>query len=277
MVSNLASAILKAWKLHMRAHRAHLSTSFRRYDLAVCSNCMNTVMVKRSDKRPPVVTASSITNLTSTPGGATQQTNTNEVSCCSTSIAKGWLSEQVTVFSRGRLEGWRDATTGDEFNSYSSFKYRLVLSELHLEVSDPRGRFVKTITFYYSPRPVAEVAELKSPDYIEKWQPCGTIALAKGASRGSCKLLRPVVAANIRIEYASFYERPGSSKSSDGSFIIHCPRCTYRFGVRCPLFVEAPFLLPFFLLTPGSRFTSCHQRSRSVRQLRRGLLSMPKG
>jgi hypothetical protein len=210
----------------MRALQSYVSYGARRYDLAACANCMNTVMVKRSDKRATAATASTTSNVLGTSGTAPRQANAGEAAGRSSTMVKSWLPEQVTVFSRGRLEGWRESTTSDEFNSYSSFKYRLVLSEFHLEISDPRGRYAKIISFYYSPRPVGEVSELKSTEYSEKWQLCGSVTLERGATRGSFKLLRPVVAANIRVEYSSFYERPGSSKSSDGSFVIHCPRCT---------------------------------------------------
>lgn len=139
-----------------------------------------------------------------------------------------WHPEQVAMYSRGRLEGWRDSAISDEFSTYSSLKYRISFSEVHLEVNDPRGRFVKTIKIYASPRPVSDVSVLKTPQFAPKWQECGVISLPKGASRASCKLDKPVVAANLRIEFADFFERPGSSKASDGSFVVHCPRCKYR-------------------------------------------------
>jgi hypothetical protein len=235
----------------MRALRSTVFNGARRYDLAACANCMNTVMVKRSDKRTTATTNTAASDIASTIGMVAQQANTGEATGRGSAVAKGWLPDQVTVFSRGRLEGWRDATISDDFNMYSSLKYRLVLSEFHLEVSDPRGRYAKTISFYYSPRPVVEVSELKSPGYSEKWQLCGSITLEKGASRGSYKLLRPVAAANIRVEFSSFYERPGSSKSSDGGFVIHCPRCTYRtcvqwvicYSVDGNLVVSYPFIM----------------------------------
>jgi hypothetical protein len=211
----------------MRAMSKQRTEGFNRYELAPCCHCMHAVMIRRSEKR---LSASA---TPSTPAEATPPAaGTNDPSVRSSHASKTWLPEQFTVSSRGRLEGWRDTTCSNDFNMYSSFKYRLVLSEVHVEVSDPRGRFVKTISFFFSPRPVAEVAELKSADYQDTWQPCGVLTLSKGASRGSFKLPRPVVAANLRIEYSSFYERPGGSKPSDGSFVVHCPRCTYAESAR---------------------------------------------
>lgn len=201
----------------MRAIRSTSTLLARRYDLAPCAHCMQSVLLRRSDRK----------STTTAPSTGMSSSAAIEVS--GSSSVKGWLPEQVTYFSRGRLEGWRDSTVSDEFNSFCSFKYRLVLSEFHCEVSDPRGRFVKTISFFFSPRPVSDVAHLKAPDYEDKWQPCGSITLAKGATVGSCKLEKPVVASNLRVEYTSFYERPGTSKSSDGSFVVHCPRCESRY------------------------------------------------
>lgn len=226
-VSSISSRVLSYWQLHVRASRSGSTPMNRRYEQSPCANCMNngaSILMKRSEKRTStahVATSSSVTPGGSPPSGGPGDSPSKSV----TGTNKSWLQEQVTALSRGRLEGWRDSTTSDEFNSYASFKYRLVLSDIHLEVSDPRGRFVKTVSFFTSPRPVSVVTQLKSTDYSDKWQPCGTITLPKGANRASVKLARPVVAANIRIEYSSFYERPGSSKSSDGSFVVHCPRC----------------------------------------------------
>ena len=39
-------------------------------------------------------------------------------------------------------------------------------------------------------------------------------------------LTKGVVAANLKIEYTDFYERPGDSLQSDNGFVVHCPRCS---------------------------------------------------
>lgn len=109
-----------------------------------------------------------------------------------------------------------------------------MISEVLLAVSDARGRFVKTVNvyYYYSSRPATDASELKSNDYGSQWQKCATMTVPRGASRAHASISHPVVAANIKIEYSDFYERPGpgpgpgGSKSSDGSQVVHCPRCT---------------------------------------------------
>jgi hypothetical protein len=104
-------------------------------------------------------------------------------------------------------------------------KHRCVVAAIQVEIENPR-RFVKTINFYFSPRPVDNASSLKSTLFESNWQPCGTLTLTRGATRESLNLSTPVVAANIKIEYADFFERPGTTKASDGTLVIHCPRCT---------------------------------------------------
>ena len=72
-----------------------------------------------------------------------------------------------------------------------------------------------------------DVSILKSDSFLGKWQLCATLNITRGASRASCSLAVPVIAANLKIEFAEFYDRPGQgSKSTGGSFLVHCPRCT---------------------------------------------------
>ena len=136
------------------------------------------------------------------------------------------LPEQVRPFARERLEASIDASVSTEFATYIQLKCRLAVSDIHLSVSDPRGRFVKTIAVYFTPRQVTDVNRLKSEEYSHVWQRCATLSLSRGAVRVSGSLSEPIIAANLRIEYLEFYERPGGSRSADGSLLLHCPRCT---------------------------------------------------
>ena len=137
---------------------------------------------------------------------------------------KKWHAEQVSPFVRGRLDGGKERSVSNEFCSFFMLKYRLAVSDIHLTVNDPRGRFVKTITIFHSSRPISDVNTLKTEGFV--WQKCATIKLSRGATKATASLKQPIVAANIKIEYTEFYERPGGSKSADGSFIVYCPRCT---------------------------------------------------
>jgi hypothetical protein len=152
---------------------------------------------------------------------------TNASSIRTSASRQKWHIDQVCPFSRGRLESGKDTATSSEFCTFYKLKYRVAISDISLTVNDPRGRYVKTINVFFSPRPVHAVAELKADHYATKWQLCASLTLARGAIRTSASLTYPVVAANIKVEFAEFYERPGEKdRGGDGSMSVHCPRCT---------------------------------------------------
>jgi hypothetical protein len=69
----------------------------------------------------------------------------------------------------------------------------------------------------------SDITILKSEDYSDKWQKCATLTLPRKPSRVNVCLSQPIVAANLKIEFAKFYERPGGSKASDGSMLLVNP------------------------------------------------------
>jgi len=132
--------------------------------------------------------------------------------------------EQVNSPSKTRIGHRSQLCANNEFNTFIALSHRYIVSEIQVHISEPRGRFVKVINIYTSPRQVENVSELKDSTYGSKWQKRGTIELERGMEKCSCVLKQPVLAANIRFEFLDFYSRPGSSPS-DG-FVVHCPRCT---------------------------------------------------
>jgi len=136
------------------------------------------------------------------------------------------LPEQVRPYQRGRIEASTAASASSEFSSYHQLKFRVALSQVHVTVSEPRGRLVKSIGVYFSPRQVRDANILKSSKYAHHWQRCGTLSLARGASEATCKLKTPVIAANLKFLYEEFYEKASNRRAPDGSFILNCPRCT---------------------------------------------------
>lgn len=211
----------------------------KRFDLAKCQNChrltnsKDTGVGKAPGRRSAQDIRESIKKSSKEHRNRTASSSNDRESSSSPSAAQSyskrpWLPEQVSPYTRGRLEGGKESSicTNNEFCTFLQLKCRLAISEIHLTVNDPRGRFVKTIAVYFAPRPVNDVKILKSDDYAENWQLCATLNLTRGVSRASRSLTVPVVAANLKIEYIDFYERPGGSRTSDGSFMILCPRCT---------------------------------------------------
>ena len=104
-------------------------------------------------------------------------------------------------------------------------KYRLATSEIFSSVSDPRWRLCDAIVIYFTPKQVGNVSELKDDENVA-WQRCVTLSLSRRASRSSCALKSPIVAANLKFEYLEFYEKLGGNKNSNGGILLICPRCT---------------------------------------------------
>lgn len=209
-----------------------VSTVKKKFDLSDCVYCLRPhhfgpkdAVYKPSDKgeSPSRIVARS-SSSGSNPGGGNRSSSSGIYS--RSQPQRKWHLDQVSPYTRGRLDNGKDSSSSNEFCSFYSLKYRLVISDIHLKVNDPRGRFVKVINVYISPRPVSDVSVLKSTEFSGLWQRCATINLPRGASRASTRLTEPIVASNIKIEFCEFYERPGGSKASDGSLLVHCPRCT---------------------------------------------------
>jgi len=62
---------------------------------------------------------------------------------------------------------------------------------------------------------------------IQNGKKIASLNLARGGFRACVSLSQPIIAANIRVEFTEFYERPGDKdKGAGGSLVLHCPRCT---------------------------------------------------
>lgn len=185
------------------------STKLKRYDLGVCSHChtyFSRVKVQRAGK-PTSTGNQGISALAALP--------TDTVT---------WLPGQLSSFSRMTLDMGSKSTATSEFCSFVALKHRSFVSAIHIQVESPR-RYVKKIKFYFSPRPVDQISVLKSEQYSTYWQQCGVVSLSRDSTRTSYTLPTPVIAANLKIEYAEFHEKATSTKASDGSIIVNCPRC----------------------------------------------------
>ncbi len=184
------------------------------FDLSTCVSCHTQQITKKS---PP------------TPRNDKQRsTTTHDSSDCShqPGCNSVHLPEQIRPYQKSRLDACTVSSVSSEFSFYTQLKCRVSLSQVHVTVSDPRGRLVKSIGVYFTPRPVNDVNDLKNEKYAHLWQRCGILSLARGAGVASFKLKTPVVAANLKFTYESFYEKLGGARAPDGSFILHCPRCT---------------------------------------------------
>jgi hypothetical protein len=189
----------------------------KHFDMTACGSCRTSAIRSNASKleKNPLVQASDRSASTST-RPPTDISSAENIS---------WSPEQVSPFTRIRLDMSREHASSSEFCSFVALKHRCVISTIQVEVENPR-RFVKTIKFYFAPRPVEDISILKSDEYAGCWQQCGELTLTRGCARSSLSLPTPVVAANLKIEYMDFHERSSSTKTSDGAFVVLCPRCT---------------------------------------------------
>ena len=86
-----------------------------------------------------------------------------------------WPLEQVRALRRIRLAYLTLNSVSTEFSNHIQLKSRMAISEIRLNTSDQRGRYVKTIGIFFSPRPVRHISELKDADYEPTWQKFGTL------------------------------------------------------------------------------------------------------
>lgn len=196
----------------------------KKFDLAECTYCVQNYPGAMKDLQIPADGSSverSHAGADDRRGGAIQPA----VSAASQPQRK-WHREQVGPLLRSRLESLKHSNASNEFCSYFSLKNRAVISDIYVSVHDPKGRFVKTITVYYTPRPSGDATDLRGGEYDNQWQRCAVLRLPRGASRASASLPHLLVVSNLRFEFSEFYERPGGSKSTDGTLLVHCPRCT---------------------------------------------------
>lgn len=135
-----------------------------------------------------------------------------------------WVDGQISDYKRVKMDHHRMVCS--EFNSYIQLKKRLAIHEIVLSVSDQRGRYVKTINVYFSPRHVNDINELRDECYDPLWQPCGTLSLTRGANKASVKVPCGVIAANLKFEYSEFYDKVNGGRTSAGVLVLHCPRCS---------------------------------------------------
>lgn len=189
--------------------RTSSSYQKRRFELSMCASCRLQIRSKSKSSDHAKKDKPGLASFMSKPStDSTKQKN---------------APEQMTACLRGRLAVNRENTSSDEFSTYIALKHRIAISAVHVEVESNR-REVKEINLYYSPRPVEDADKLKSPEYSEKWQLCTTLKLMKSVSQVNVTLPTPVVASNLRIEYAEFSDRSGTT--ADGKTILSCPRCS---------------------------------------------------
>lgn len=94
------------------------------------------------------------------------------------------------------------------------------ISRITLRIGDlKRTKMVRTINVFYNNRSVQAVVELKNKPAM--WHKAKKISLAQGQTEVKMEFPLPIVACNLMIEYADFYENIQASSET-----LQCPRCS---------------------------------------------------
>lgn len=94
------------------------------------------------------------------------------------------------------------------------------ISKITLRIGDlKRTKMVKTINIYYNNRSVQAVVELKNKPAL--WHKAKKVNLQSGQTEVKIEFPLPIVACNLMIEYADFYENIQASSET-----LQCPRCS---------------------------------------------------
>ncbi|KAL0896018.1 hypothetical protein ABMA27_012006 [Loxostege sticticalis] len=95
-----------------------------------------------------------------------------------------------------------------------------MISRISLRIGDiKRSKMVRTINFYYNNRTVQAVQELKNKPGM--WHKAKRVQLQSGQSEVRVDFPLPIVACNLMMEYADFYENQQATGES-----LQCPRCS---------------------------------------------------
>lgn len=94
------------------------------------------------------------------------------------------------------------------------------ISKITLRIGDiKRNKMVHTLNIYYNNRSVQSVVELKNKPSI--WHKAKKCTLAAGQTELKIEFPLPIIACNLMIEYADFYENIQASSET-----LQCPRCS---------------------------------------------------
>lgn len=94
------------------------------------------------------------------------------------------------------------------------------ISKISLRISDlKRTKMVQILNIYYNNRSVQAVVELKNRPGL--WHKARKVKLASGQTEVKVEFPIPIVACNLMIEYADFYDNLQATAES-----LQCPRCS---------------------------------------------------
>ncbi|ESN92599.1 hypothetical protein HELRODRAFT_189521 [Helobdella robusta] len=94
------------------------------------------------------------------------------------------------------------------------------ISKFLLRITDlKKSKMVKTLVVYYNNKHVQAILELKNKPTL--WHKAKKVTLTQGQTEVKVEFSLPIVACNLMIEYAEFYDNTHSSTET-----LQCPRCS---------------------------------------------------
>ncbi|XP_072386468.1 E3 ubiquitin-protein ligase UBR4 [Diabrotica undecimpunctata] len=94
------------------------------------------------------------------------------------------------------------------------------ISKITIRIADlKRTKMVRTVNIYYNNRSVQAVVELKNKPAL--WHKAKKVTLQSGQTEVKIEFPLPIVACNLMVEYADFYENIQASSET-----LQCPRCS---------------------------------------------------
>jgi len=156
-VKNTAEAVLHYFMQQFQAVKNNVcfeivtGSTKNKFDLSRCVHCMNKFSTEsltcssssRSFATATTTVASASSSSTMTTASTPASSRTNH-----SSAKREWLETQISPYTRGRLDNGKETTTNDAFCSYRRLKCRVALSEIHVQINDPRGRFIKVSEWF---------------------------------------------------------------------------------------------------------------------------------
>ncbi|XP_060527250.1 E3 ubiquitin-protein ligase UBR4 [Cylas formicarius] len=95
-----------------------------------------------------------------------------------------------------------------------------IISKITVRIGDlKKTKMVRTVNIYYNNRTVQAVVELKNKPAL--WHKAKKVTLQSGQTEVKIEFPLPIVACNLMIEYADFYENIQASSET-----LQCPRCS---------------------------------------------------
>ncbi|CAH1119052.1 unnamed protein product [Phaedon cochleariae] len=94
------------------------------------------------------------------------------------------------------------------------------ISKITIRIADlKRTKMVRTVNIYYNNRTVQAVVELKNKPAL--WHKAKKVTLQSGQTEVKIEFPLPIIACNLMVEYADFYENIQASSET-----LQCPRCS---------------------------------------------------